>query len=55
MEKSGGATDDHMLPFDSRADWESVTRAIAATHIPHTLRVGRTELVDAQRQNGKAD
>jgi sugar phosphate isomerase/epimerase len=26
-----GATDDHMLPFDGRIDWDSITRAIAAT------------------------
>ncbi|MGV1963594.1 TIM barrel protein [Agrobacterium sp. 22-222-1] len=26
-----GATDDHLLPFDGRIDWEAVTRAIAAT------------------------
>lgn len=26
-----GATDDHMLPFDGRIDWDTVMRAIAAT------------------------
>lgn len=27
-----GATDDHLLPFDGRIEWEAVTRAIAATN-----------------------